>query len=327
MRLIRPLRLLYARLRVPMLVVGAALVAALAIRAVAVDAYRIPTGSMEPTLLPGDLVLVEKATFGARGPGLLAGARLPGLGTLERGDVVVFGHPQERRPLAEKTPYVKRIVGLPGDTVLIRDGVVFVNGQPFQPAPTLRDWAVHTALSPDAAPIREAGCAPPHCAVRERLGPGRWRVAATDEAMGHLQAALGIEPLVAGPASDRPLFPLGRPQSLDDYGPVIVPSLHSPIRLDEATWPYVRETLERHEGVQARRGPYGRFRVDGKEADQAAFRQPYFFVLGDNRHASADSRQFGFVPADHVVGRAAIVAFSSKARGDRRTAQTVRVVE
>jgi signal peptidase I len=88
----------------------------------------------------------------------------------------------------------------------------------------------------------------------------------------------------------------------------------------------VRETLKRHEAVEARRGLYGRFEVEGEEVEAASFRQPYYFVLGDNRHGSADSRHFGFVPADHVIGRAALVALSWDARGERRSGRTARVV-
>ena len=247
-------------------------------------------------------------------PRLLGGWRLPGLGEVERGDVAVFDRPQRGGGEA----FVKRVVGLPGDTVAIRGGVLFVNGDPFRPAPTLRDWAVHTALSPDAAPVREAGCTPPRCTVRARMAPGRWRVAATDEAIGQVQAALGIEPVSAAPAAGAPLFPLGRPQTLDDYGPVVVPGRAAPVRLGEASWPYVRETLERYEGTTARRDPYGRFVVGGLAVTQARFRQDYVFVLGDNRHGSADSRHFGFVPADDLVGRAQLVAFSWDERGGLR---------
>ena len=321
-----PLLPLLRRLRVPLFVVGAALGTALAIRAVAVDAYRIPTSSMEPALLPGDLVLVEKWTLGARVPSLLGGGRLPGLGSLQRGDVAVFDRPQRGGGEAGETAYVKRIVGLPGDTVAIRGGVLFVNGDPFRPAPTLRDWAVHTALSPDAAPVREAGCAPPGCTVRERMAPGRWRVAATDEAIGQVQAALGIAPVSAAPAAGAPLFPLGRPQTLDDYGPVVVPGRAAPVPLGETTWPYVRETLERYEGTTARRDPYGRFAVGGLAVTQARFRRDYVFVLGDNRHGSADSRHFGFVPADALVGRVDLVAFSWDGRGALRASRIGRRV-
>ena len=222
MRWPRPLPRLLRRLRSPLLVIGAALAAALLIRAVAVDAYRIPTASMEPALLPGDLVLVEKATLGARGPGPLARWRMPGLGTLRRGDVVVFGQPTQRRALAQKTAFVKRVVGLPGDTVEIRAGRLLVNGIPFEPTPTLRDWAVHAPLSPDAAPVRAAGCHAPTCAVRERLEPGQWRVAATDAAAAELGKTLDVRPLA--PRRARSLFPLGTPQTLDDYGPVVVPT-------------------------------------------------------------------------------------------------------
>lgn len=93
----------------------------LLIRTFAIEAFRIPTGSMENTLLVGDFLLVNKAVYGAQVPG--TAVRLPPIGELARGDVIVFTPPHE----PEKN-YVKRLLGLPGDTLEMRDKVLFVNG-------------------------------------------------------------------------------------------------------------------------------------------------------------------------------------------------------
>ena len=325
MRWPRPLPRLLRRLRSPLLVIGAALAAALLIRAVAVDAYRIPTASMEPALLPGDLVLVEKTTLGARGPGPLARWRMPGLGTLRRGDVVVFSQPTQRRPLAQKTAFVKRVVGLPGDTVAIRAGRLLVNGIPFEPTPTLRDWTVHAPLSPDAAPVRAAGCHAPTCAVRERLEPGQWRVAATDAAAAAARQNAG-RPASRAASARRRCFHSARRRRWTTTARSSCRRRGVRVYLSGANWPYLRPTLDRHEGVVARRDPYGRFLLGGQPVTETAFVQDYVFVLGDNRHASADSRHFGFVPADHLIGRAALVAFSWDAKGRLRGKRTGEVV-
>ncbi len=93
----------------------------LLIRSFAVEAFRIPTASMERTLLVGDFLLVNKAAYGAQVPG--TAMRLPAMGRPERGDVVVFTPPHE-----PTKNYVKRLVGLPGDTLSMRDKVLFRNG-------------------------------------------------------------------------------------------------------------------------------------------------------------------------------------------------------
>ncbi|CAN5834934.1 signal peptidase I [soil metagenome] len=95
----------------------------LIIRTFLVEAFRIPTGSMENTLLVGDFLLVNKAVFGAAIPGV--GARLPALSEPARGDVTVFIPPHE----ADKN-YVKRLIGMPGDTLAMHRKTLYLNGQP-----------------------------------------------------------------------------------------------------------------------------------------------------------------------------------------------------
>src|SRR3954471_12076235 len=98
-----------------------AMVAFLLIRAFIVEAFKIPSGSMEHTLLVGDFLLVNKLVYGAEVP--FTHTRLPKIRTPQAGDVIVFDYP---RDLTKN--FVKRLVGLPGDTVEMRDGVLFRNG-------------------------------------------------------------------------------------------------------------------------------------------------------------------------------------------------------
>jgi len=103
--------------------VGVAVAAALLVRAFVVEAFQIPSGSMVPTLLVGDHILVSKLSYAVRLP--FTHLRLATLGAPRRGDVIVFENPRE--PWRD---YVKRVVGLPGDEIEIRDQVVYVNGVP-----------------------------------------------------------------------------------------------------------------------------------------------------------------------------------------------------
>jgi len=91
------------------------------VRAFFVEAFKIPSGSMERTLLPGDFLLVDKLAYGAQVP--FTSLRIPGYRTPQRGDVIVFQY-----PLDETKTYVKRLVGLPGDTLAMREGVLVRNG-------------------------------------------------------------------------------------------------------------------------------------------------------------------------------------------------------
>ncbi|MEE8560730.1 MAG: signal peptidase I, partial [Gemmatimonadota bacterium] len=98
----------------------------LVVRAFVVEAFQIPTASMEGTLLVGDFLLVNKMVYGAEIPGTRA--RLPALGRPDRGDIVVF-EPPPSAGQPERTNYVKRIVGAPGDTLYMRDGILYRNGE------------------------------------------------------------------------------------------------------------------------------------------------------------------------------------------------------
>jgi signal peptidase I len=120
---------------------GFAVLIALGIRAFVLEPYRIPSGSMFPTLLIGDHLFVNKFVYGIKIP--FTRVRLPGLRDPRRGDVVVFSvakrgpqtYPADQRPDLPTEEFVKRIVGIPGDRLEFRDGKVFVNGEPVEPRP------------------------------------------------------------------------------------------------------------------------------------------------------------------------------------------------
>jgi signal peptidase I len=106
--------------------IAVAFVLFLLIRTFLLQAFKIPTGSMEETLLIGDFLLVNKAVYGAQVPG--TEMRLPGYRHIRRGDIVVFTYPDPYNEYDPDPDYVKRVVGLPGDTLAMRDKVLYVNG-------------------------------------------------------------------------------------------------------------------------------------------------------------------------------------------------------
>ena len=286
-------------------VVGGAIVFALALRVLAFEAYRIPSTSMEDTLLVGDFVLVSKLHYGPR----VLGRRLPGLDGVDRGDVAVFNYPPDLDPdPARRTPYIKRVVGLPGDTLAVVAKRVRV-GDEVETAPRRgrQSWLVEGRLPP-AETLAALGLA----GRVQRVAAGRWAVSATRaqaERLGGVPGVTSVEPRLRPLGDGSATFPAAFHYSLDDYGPVVVPRRSATVALDDLSWPVIRTVIERFEGHVTERTADG-FLIDGRPAETYTFDQDYFFVLGDSRDDSADSRTWGFVPFDHVIGKAVAVYFS-----------------
>ena len=300
----------------------------LVLRAFFFEPFRIPTPSMEKTLLVGDFLFVSKLHYGARTPntvcvpfigkpcvpGLeLPQTRLPGFSDVERGDVAVFNYPPESGPVERKTPYIKRIVGLPGDTVLLLDKLLYVNGDRVDLAPTQeQNWVVtpNENVGIPRARLEEVGA--------ELLGtiPGTNHVVvngtpAAAEAVRSWPYVASVEGYaIPEGRTNGPMFPAGSGFNRDTYGPLTVPAEGQTVALTPETWPTVEDIITRFEGHRAEVLPDGRFRIDGEITDTYTFEQDYYFAMGDNRDNSQDSRFWGFVPHDHLVGKAVLVFFS-----------------
>ncbi len=287
-------------------VLGGAILFALLLRAFAFEAYRIPSTSMENTLLVGDFVLVSKLHYGPR----LFGRRGPGFDDVDRGDVAVFHYPPGlEEPLERRTPYIKRIVGLPGDTVSIEDKEVRIGDQPLAfPREGRQFWELRRDGPISFDSVRAVGLD----GRVEQLRRGTWLVEATAAQADQLRTIHGVTsvaPLVRPSGDGSASFPASRRFSLDNYGPVVVPARGQTVTLDDRTWPVVRTVIERFEGHTAERMADG-FVVDGRPTETYTFAQDYYFALGDNRDDSADSRTWGFVPRDHLIGKAVLIYFS-----------------
>ena len=187
----------------------------LVVRAFVVEAFQIPTASMESTLLVGDFLLVNKMVYGAEIPG--TAARLPAFDAPERGDIVVF-EPPSAAGQPERTNYVKRIVGIPGDTLHMAEGVLHLNGEVLEEPYAQHSRPFEDPYSPQFRWQRSY-------LVRDGRHQGEYR------------------------------------PTRDNWGPIAVPE--------------------------------GRY-----------------FVMGDNRDNSEDSRYWGFVPADAIKGKPLIIYYS-----------------
>ena len=299
----------------------------LVVRIFLFEPFRIPTPSMEKTLLVGDFLFVSKLHYGARTPntigvpftGLylrgveLPQVRLPGFAEVERGDVAVFNYPPETGPVERRTPYIKRLVAVPGDTLLLLDKVLYVNGERYPLAETQEQhWRVTPAerASVPAAQIEAVGAE----LVGTIPGTRRLVVNADPAAVAAMRAwpyVAEVEPFtIPEGTSTGVMFPAGSGFNRDNYGPLIIPKKGQTARLTPATWPALKDIVTRYEGRRAEALADGTFRIDGELTDTYTFEQDYYFAMGDNRDNSQDSRFWGFVPHDHLVGKAVLIFFS-----------------
>jgi signal peptidase I len=244
-------------------VVLVTLLIALLLKTFVIEAYRIPSGSMENTLLVGDFLIVNKLAYGLRTPGRLPLTNvamptftLPLFGNVHRGDVVVFAYPgslDQVRPKKEVN-FVKRCVGLPGDTVRIVHGRVWVNGTPMELPASARD--------------------------------GYW-----------------------GDAQREALYPPNAGYTQTEYGPVVVPKRGDTVALDATSVNQWKTFIER-EGHEVLCDEHGAVYIDGHRAETYTVQRDYFFMLGDHRDDSLDSRFWGFVPDENIIGEALLVYWS-----------------
>ena len=306
-----------------------ALVVMLIVRTFIFDLFRIPTPSMEKSLLVGDYLFVSKLNYGTRTPVTLGVPftqhhlpgftlpyfRFPGFSDISRGDAIVFNYPVEDKPIDRKTHYIKRVMGLPGELLSVEDKVVHVDGNALNNSDGMQQfWDVYkTDERVVVSPKRLKAIGIDTLAMT--INPKLVRITATEGAIEEVESWSYIdrvEPYLApeNAGYSAVMYPPGRGYTPDKYGPVRIPEKDKAITLTSENWSVYEPVIRRYEGKKTRQVAPGEFEIDGKRATSYTFSQNYYFVMGDNRDNSEDSRFWGFVPEDHVVGKALLIYYS-----------------
>ena len=373
-----------------------------------IQPYIIPTGSLEKTLLIGDFLFVSKFHYGARTP-MTAVAfpmvhdtlpivksksyldfpqlpyfRLPGFQKVARNEIVVFSWPADtvrqffvkekgvRKPIDKKSNYVKRCVGIPGDTLSIVDGFVHINGERSILPERAKTQYVHTAyrakgisgrklqsenfkdftrkyridnisnesyqallpyiygiysnekdnfivISPAAGiPVEVARKL--RLKMSEILEPQKELLLTIAEAEG-LNKVMELDSIVRQvnrfKTPNTSFFPNHLPYDWneDNFGPIVLPKAGTSVNLTLQNLPLYKKIIREYE-KNLLEVKDGAIFINGKETTQYSFQQDYYWMMGDNRHRSEDSRYWGFVPEDHIVGKPVLIWFSIEGIND-----------
>ncbi|MEZ4858152.1 MAG: signal peptidase I [Flavobacteriaceae bacterium] len=357
-----------------------AVVAATIVHTYFMQPFTIPSSSLEKTLLVGDYLLVSKFHYGARIPMTSVGLpmvhdsipltksksylskpqlpylRLPGFQDIKRNDIVVFNWPVDtlidirpgymygsvQKPIDKKTNYVKRCVGLPGDSLEVRDGYVFINGKQNElpdraklqhsywvkyKKPELRlsdlqlrsQYGITDGTSEYNRETEEfkIQAVTEEVSIRLKNHPNVANVRRDISPKGEMEVLRYMDSHNRLIENTKVMFPNNGniPWNNSNFGPIYIPKAGVTVTITPESIPFYKLIIETYEGSEigientiSQSGT--QVFLNGQPITQYTFKMDYYWMMGDNRDNSQDARTWGYVPFNHVVGKPVFVWMS-----------------
>lgn len=215
------------------------------------------------------------------------------------------------RPVDRRENYVKRCVGLPGQTLEIRDHIIYLDGVANkEPEDVQYNYDVVLKHTLPESLIRELGISQEDLTALRQYGnmPLTAKTKAALEARPDLVESIKYHPQDEAGL----LYPLNGHTgwTCDNYGPIWIPAKGETVTLNMENLPIYERPIRVYEGNDLTVTDDGRILINGEEVKEYTFKMDYYWMQGDNRHNSADSRYWGFVPEDHIVGKPLVVWLS-----------------
>lgn len=292
-----------------------------------IEPSRVPTDSMATTILPGDFIFISKLNYGPRLPITLLQLplvheslfgfksysdiiqlpffRLPGISSIKRFDIVVFNNISElNKPKDIRTNFVKRCIGLPGENIKMINNEVFINDEKLDSSKyniinrysftSLKQLSSTWFKNYDIYKYYNAG--------------NTYYVSATQQSMSKIKKIWYINNVNIVEYTKQNIFinQFYPNATFSNFENILIPKKGLKIKIDSQTIKQYGNTISFYDNdnnnVKIINGK--ELYIDNNKIEEYVFKQDYYFMLGDNRCDSSDSRDWGFVPEDHIIGKA-----------------------